>query len=86
MDYLGVLLEFVSILSNRAAQEAELGNLAAVESLRVEILNFLENYISPWLNTFIDQALEYAKTDFFKGYLGMLSESIKETITLIKIN
>lgn len=78
MDYLGTQLDFISILTKRAAQEAKLGNCTAVESIRIDILNFLHKYLLSWVDKFVDKAREYAQTDFFKGYLVMLSESLND--------
>lgn len=83
MDYLGIQLDFISILAKRAAKEAGTGNFAAEEAVRVDILNFLQKYILPWTDTFINRAKEYAKTDFLRGYLVMLLQSLHELKLLI---
>ena len=83
MDYLGIQLDFISILSKRAAQEAKSGNLAAEKAIRTDILDFLQKYLLPWVNKFVDKAREYAKTNFFRGYLVLLSESLNELKVLI---
>ncbi|AFM00248.1 putative component of anaerobic dehydrogenase [Desulfitobacterium dehalogenans ATCC 51507] len=84
MDYLGTLLDFISILAKRAAQETELGNFTVEEAIKTDILDFLQKYILPWVDKFIDNAQEYAQTDLFRGYLILLSESLKELKILIE--
>lgn len=78
MDYLGTQLDFISILAKKAAHEAELGNSTAEEAIRTDIRDFLQKYVLPWVDTFVGKAQEYVKTDFFRGYLTMLSESLNE--------
>lgn len=84
MDYLGTQLDFISILTKRAAQEAKSGNLEAEEAIRTDILDFLQNYLLPWVDEYVDKAREYAKTDFFTGYLVLLCESLNELAIQIR--
>lgn len=74
-DYLGIELEFVSHMARRVAE----GDAEA----RSRIANFIDAYLLSWIDRFVAQVDEKAKTDFWKGYLRLVSSSLKETRELL---
>lgn len=72
VDYIGVELDFMRELALReaAAWESDTPETAAtwVEAQRT----FMREHLGEWAPAFIEKALEWAKTDFYKGHLRML--------------
>lgn len=83
MDYLGVQLDFVSILSAQAAQAVKMGDCADMEAIKNDAGVFLQKYILSWFNKYLNEAQKNVKSDFFRGYLMMLEESLNELSVLI---
>lgn len=71
-DYIGVELDYMRELALReaAAWEAEASESATklLESQQA----FMNEHLGEWVRGFIEKALEWVKTDFYKGHLFML--------------
>ncbi len=74
-DYLGFELEFMAHLAKLAADAYDNNEPEKADEYRKKLNNFTEKFVSPWIDEFIDKALAYAQTSFFKGYLKLLGEA-----------
>ncbi len=70
LDYLGIQCEFIGHLATRIAEGDE-------ESREV-MASFMDEFIFTWLDAYVEKALSCGKTDFWKGYLELLTSSLKE--------
>lgn len=79
-DYLGFELEFMAHLANLATEAYDNNEPEKADEYSKKLNGFAEKFISPWIDEFIDNALAYTKTSFFKGYLKLLSEAAQPSV------
>jgi TorA maturation chaperone TorD len=72
LDYIGVELDFLRELALReaAAWESDKPETAATWVAAQQA--FMNEHLGEWAPAFIEKALEWAKTDFYRGHLLML--------------
>ncbi len=72
LDYVGVELDFMRELALREAAAWESNTPATVSELLEAQHAFMMEHLGEWPSVFVEKALEWAKTDFYKGHLLML--------------
>lgn len=72
LDYVGVELAYVEFLAQQEAVQLESGDLAAARQLLERQNLFFQGHLVAWVPKFVEKALEYARTDFYRGHLHML--------------
>jgi TorA maturation chaperone TorD len=85
-DYIGLELGFMNFLAERETEAWE-GDEAESAREYLEVAEkFLQVHLVTWVASFVEKALEYAKTDFYRGFLvmtrGVLSEAVEQNMTL----
>ena len=78
LDYIGMELEYLHALATREAQAWEAGETETARSLLEAQHQFFCEHLEQWPPYFVRKALEYVKTDFYKGHLLMLRGFIKD--------
>jgi putative dimethyl sulfoxide reductase chaperone len=78
MDYLGLELEFLRALAQREITAWEAGKTETAYSNFEEQKKFFQEHMQQWVPDFIQKALEYVKTDFYRGHLLMLRGFVAE--------
>jgi TorA maturation chaperone TorD len=71
-DYAGVELDLMCELALREAQAWESGDPQSATDLLETQTGFMSQHLGEWLPAFIEEALKWVKTDFYKGHLLML--------------
>lgn len=77
-DYLGYELDFIKHLAERAATAQEQGRTEEEETYRNLICRFINEHVSTWVGDFCSQAASYVRTDYFKGFLMLLDDTVAE--------
>jgi putative dimethyl sulfoxide reductase chaperone len=77
-DYIGMELEFLSELASREAVARENGAPQDANNLLSFQYNFLTHHFGQWVPDYIEKAMDYAETDFYKGHLLMLRGFINQ--------
>jgi TorA maturation chaperone TorD len=78
MDYLGVELEFIHALSVRETEAWDTGKTEKARSLLLDQEKFFHEHLESWVPGFVQKALEFVTTDFYRGHLHMLQGFISE--------
>lgn len=73
LDYLGQELAFVSVLIQKEANARAVGDEAIAEELFTMRKEFLRTHISSWVREYCAAAIPFAKTNYFVGFLNILS-------------
>jgi putative dimethyl sulfoxide reductase chaperone len=77
-DYLGLELSFLCFLAEEEAKAWESGNEELARSYQEKASSFFEQHPAAWANKFLIEALNYAKTGFYKGYLYLCQGTISQ--------
>jgi TorA maturation chaperone TorD len=78
LDYISMELDFIGMLALQEAEAWESGDSAkAVELLRLE-QSFLTEHLAQWTPAFIDAAMKFVQTDFYKGHMLMLGGYLQQ--------
>jgi TorA maturation chaperone TorD len=72
LDYISVEIDFIRELALREAAAWESGDETTAGSLLATQEAFMRLHLGNWAPDFIEKALDYAKTDFYRGHLYML--------------
>ncbi len=89
LDYIGVELDFMRELALREAAtwEADTTPTAAAKLIETQHA-FMAEHLAEWPGAFVENALEWAKTDFYKGHLlmlrGFIASEQQELASLMK--
>ena len=78
LDYAGLELEFIRQLAEREAAAWQAGQTETAQALLEQQQAFFDEHLKQWVPSFVDKALEYAQTDFYRGHLLMLRGFIAE--------
>ena len=76
-DYIGVEFAFLARLVSREGVMRLMGDGSAAESFRDTRREFLQRSVNSWFPAYCEQALSYAKTDYFKGLLQAVPALIR---------
>jgi len=68
-DYLGLELGFLCFLAEEEAKAWEAGDEALARACQEKARYFFEQHPGAWANKFLTEALNYAKTGFYTGFL-----------------
>lgn len=74
-DYLGVELEFLSILAGQEATAWEKGDYATAQIKLHTTEKFINEHLNHWVNKYCEIAQKSAKTHFYRGILRMVKIS-----------
>ncbi len=77
-DYIGMELQFLVELALREAAAWEKDDGKAARSLLGKQHEFFSQHMEQWIPDFVQKALEFVETDFYKGHLLMLNGFIKD--------
>lgn len=77
-DYLGIELAFMALLLNRADQAPEEEEDENADARAAQ--EFLRDYLAPFAQGYVNQALPFAKTGFCVGILKLLREFVGEEL------
>jgi len=87
-DHIGVELEFLSVLCQRASVALSQGNEDEAHALLRIQANFLEDHLLSWVPLMTADLQRFAHTDFYRalgyitdGFLAVDSEFLKEVFT-----
>jgi TorA maturation chaperone TorD len=80
LDYAGLELEFIHKLAAQEAAAWDAGQTETAHALLVEQQKFFGEHMQQWVPSFVEKALEYAQTDFYRGHLWMLRGFIAEQV------
>lgn len=72
IDYLGQELAFASILAQKESNAHLSEGEASAERLRAMHEDFEKAHLRPWIDSYCEEALPFAKTEYFKGFLNLL--------------
>lgn len=78
LDYISVEMDFMRELALREADAWEAGDREIAKTLVTTEQSFLNKHLGSWVPDFIERALEFAQTDFYKGHLYMLRGFIQD--------
>lgn len=82
IDYLGLELAFLAFLSEREALHLQAGDIDQSNYYRDKARDFIDQHIGLWAEKFFASAVEYAKTDFFQGFLvfarGVIAQIVEQ--------
>jgi TorA maturation chaperone TorD len=78
LDYIGLELEFIHTLAMRETEAREAAKTEKADALLFVQKQFFYEHLVPWVPSFVNKALEDAKTDFYSGHLLMLRGFIGE--------
>jgi TorA maturation chaperone TorD len=78
LDYLGVELEFIHALSVRETDAWDKGKTTKASSLLEEQKKFFHEHLESWVSGFVQKAMEFVETNFYRGHLLMLQGFIVE--------
>ncbi len=88
LDYIGVELDFMRELALREAAAWESDTPATAAKLLEAQHAFMTEHLGGWPSAFVEKALEWAKTDFYKGHLlmlrGFVTSEQQELASLVK--
>jgi TorA maturation chaperone TorD len=88
LDYIGVELDFMRELALREATAWESDPPAAAAKLLESQQAFMTEHLAGWPAAFVEKALEWVKTDFYKGHLlmlrGFIASEQQELASLVK--
>ncbi len=71
-DYLGVELAYIAQLARREAAALSAGDDILAAAALDRQFSFFQKHLLPWVPAYVKKALEYARTDFYTGYLWLL--------------
>lgn len=66
-DHIGVELEFMGFLANKAAEAVKADDVATAEALLDETQSFLATHLHNWSDRFFDDLRKVGRTDFYKA-------------------
>ena len=72
LDYIGLELEFIHKLALRETEARESSKAEKADTLLLVQKQFFCEHLEPWVPSFVNKALDDAKTDFYSGHLLML--------------
>lgn len=72
LDYISVEIDFLHELAVREAEAWKSVDIDRAVQLLVLQRDFLATHLGDWAPDFIEKALEFAETDFYRGHLIML--------------
>ena len=72
LDYIGVELDFQYQLAQREAEAWRAGDQDKARGLLKRQADFLPDHLGQWFPAFVERALTYAETDFYRGHMQML--------------
>lgn len=76
-DHIGFQMEFMSILSSKAANAAGENNIGELEKTLKAQDEFLKTHTLTWIDKFSENVVLNSQTDFFKGLGLFLVEYVK---------
>jgi len=77
-DYIGIELDFLRYLSENEAEAWSKGQEENALGYHAAQRGFLSNHLGRWVNKFFDQAIEEAKTGFYRGFIHLARGVLKE--------
>jgi putative dimethyl sulfoxide reductase chaperone len=77
-DYLGLELGFLCFLAEEEAKAWESGDEELAQSYQEQARIFFEQHPGVWANKFLIEALNYAKTGFYKGFIYLCQGTISQ--------
>jgi len=83
LDYLGIELAYIEHLARAEAKKLESGKIRSADKLRERQKMFLHEHLLNWLPKFVEKALLYAGTDFYRGHLLMLRGFVSEQAEIL---
>jgi putative dimethyl sulfoxide reductase chaperone len=78
LDYIGLELEFLHALAMRETAAWEANETEMAGSLLEVQRHFFREHMEQWVPSYVEKALEWAKTDFYQGHLLMLRGFISD--------
>jgi len=66
-DHVAIELEYMQVLSTRAAEELRAGNVDGALAHMLNQYNFLEDHLLAWVPAFLIDLMKFAKSDFYQG-------------------
>lgn len=78
LDYIGIELAYMEYLAQEEAGAREAGDEGHAADLLEEQRSFFREHLTPWVPRFVEKALEFAHTDFYRGHLLMLRGYVLE--------
>ncbi len=77
-DHIGVEVEYMQVMSQRAAKAQQCGNMATLESVLRAQQNFLEDHLQPWVPFLVRDMLKFAQTDFYRALAHLTKGFLEE--------
>lgn len=77
-DQIGIELEFMAFLAEKAVKALEAGEMAAAEKNLDEEKAFLEKHLLNWTGAFFDDVEKVARTDFYKALAAVTRFYLEE--------
>jgi TorA maturation chaperone TorD len=72
VDYVGIELAYLEQLARDEAKSLKAKNYKMAGTLLERQKTFLVEHLGNWVPKFVEKALEYVQTDFYRGHLLML--------------
>ncbi len=83
LDYIGIELAFIQELAQEEAEAWEAGEADRARSLLAGQSAFIREHLINWVPAFIETALEFAGTDFYRGHLRLLRGFLLDQETML---
>jgi len=77
-DYIGLEFDFLALLAEREQAAWDSGDTAAAAGKRSGAQEFFDQHAGCWVKLYCDQAIEQAKTDFYRGLLRLTRGVVEE--------
>ncbi len=81
-DYIGLELDFLRYVCEQQAESWEKGDETLANYWQLAESDFLNNHLGRWVAGFCDQAINKAKTDFYRGFAHLTKGIIEEMASL----
>lgn len=77
-DYLGLQFSFLEHLADAEAQAWDENDADAAKSYHDTAQSFLREHVGVWIEKYIEHAMSYAKTGFYRGFLRLCRGVVAE--------
>ncbi len=82
LDYIGIELAYIEQMAGEELRRWQSGESEQASQYYALQKSFTLEHLAKWVPAFVEKALEYAQTDFYRGHLFMLRGFIAEQVEI----
>lgn len=83
-DHIGLELRFIAYMCNAALNALDQDEVAQLRRIEGEIQSFLKQHTLQWADAFLDNVLQHAETDYYRGIAWLTRGALAETARLFE--